>query len=214
LSTNDLGTVLKQGLLEKGLTEDEANMVTVWVQDGKPGLSQHRAERLGEIYCLGYSCQELRKWMPEYPLEVLLWARVNFAWDELRAKYRQVVQQETLNAALAARMESIRFLSDALTATHIKWRKEILAYIQEPEKYEKPPKILPDNLHTYGFLINILKDITTPFQTEAKSDDKSVQLVSVNINNAEAPSIEVKKATKDDIKNALLDEVRRKHGKD
>lgn len=203
-------------LIKKGLSEEEAKQLNKWIEAGKPGIAKHRAERLGEVYCLGYSCQELQKWFPDYPIEVLLWARLQYNWDELRVKYRNVVQAETLNAALAARMESIRFLSDALTATHIKWRREILAYITDPDKFEKPPTILPNNLHTYGFLISILKDITAPFNTEGKSDDKSVQLVSVTVNNGkeEKPAIVVKKATQDDIKNALMDEMKKKHGKD
>jgi hypothetical protein len=130
-------------------------------REGKPGLSKYKAERLGEIYCLGYSCRDIQKWFPEYPLEVLLWARVHYKWDAVREQYRSVVQQDTLHAALAARMDGVRFLSDLMTATHVHWRKQLLDYIADPENAEAP-KFLPKDMYGYQVLINMLKDVTTP----------------------------------------------------
>jgi hypothetical protein len=193
----------------KGLTKSETEILTKWIEDGKPGLSKYKAERLGEIYCLGYTCQDIKKWFPEYPLEVLLWARIQYNWDETRNQYRKVVQQETLNAALAARMESIRFLSDVISATHTKHRKAILAYIADPDHNEAPGKIVPDNIHSYGYLISLLKEITTPNQ-DKNMTDKAIPLVTVNVNNKDQPSVVVSQADQNDIKKALMEDLKKK----
>ncbi len=185
----------------EGLNKKEIQLLNKWIEEGKPGLTKYKAERLGEIYCLGYTCEDIRRWFPEYPIEVLLWARVNYAWDDIRTQYRKIVQQETLNAAIAARMESIRFLADVVTATHVKYRKDLLQYIADPINCEAPKKILPDNIHSYGYLINLLKDITTPSQ-DKNMTDKSVPLVTVNV--GDNGKSEVKVSSQNDIREALL----------
>lgn len=193
----------------KGLTKNESELLAKWVEDGKPGLAKFKAERLGEIYCLGYTCQDIKKWFPEYPIEVLLWARIQYHWDETRIQYRKVVQQETLNAALAARMESIRFLSDVIAATHTKHRKAILSYIADPDHNEAPGKIVPDNIHSYGYLISLLKEISTPNQ-DKNMTDKSIPLVTVNVNNKDQPSVVVSQSDGNDIKRALMEDLKKK----
>jgi hypothetical protein len=196
-------------LVKKGLTEEEAKLLSNWIEDGKPGLAKYKAERLGEIYCLGYSCEDIKRWFPEYPIEVLLWAKISYNWDDTRAQYRKVVQQETLNAALSARMESIRFLADVITATHVKYRKEILNFIADPDKNEAPKKIIPDNIHSYGYLISMLKEITSPVQ-DKNLTDKSTPLVSVTVNNQDKPEIVLTQNGADDIKKALMAEADKK----
>lgn len=195
-------------LVKRGLTDDEAKVLSKWIEEGKPGLTKYKAERLGEIYCLGYDCQDIQRWFPEYPLPVLLYARITYNWDDTRLQYRKVVQQETLQAAVAARMESIRFLADVISATHLKYRKDILAFIADPENHEPPKKIIPDNIHSYGFMINMLKEITAPAQ-DKNMTDKSVPLVTVNVN-SDKPEISLGQANHDDIKKALMAEADKK----
>jgi hypothetical protein len=190
-------------LIKKGLTDEEAKVLAKWIEEGKPGLTKYKAEHLGEVYCLGYSCQDMLRWFPEYPLAVLLYARVTYNWDATREQYRKVVQQETLNAAVAARMESIRFLADVITATHIKYRKEILAFIADPDNHEPPKKIIPDNIHSYGFMLNILKEVSAPSQ-DKNMTDKAVPLVTVNV--GEKQEVVLTQASQDDIKKALMAE--------
>lgn len=196
-------------MIKFGLTPEEAKVLSKWIAEGKPGLTKYKAERLGEVYCLGYSCQDIKRWFPEYPIEVLLWARVTYGWDEIKAQYRSVVQQETLNAAITARMESIRFLSDVITATHLKYRKELLNFIADPEKNECPKKIIPESMHTYGFMLNILKEITAPAQ-DKNMTDKSMPLVSVTVNSQDKADIVLKRIEEEDIKQALMSEVDKK----
>jgi hypothetical protein len=192
-------------LVKKGLTDDEAKVLAKWIEEGKPGLTKYKAEHLGEVYCLGYDCKDIQRWFPEYPLPVLLWARVTYNWDETRNLYRKVIQQETLNAAVAARMESIRFLTDALTATHIKYRKEILQYVADPDNREPPKKIIPDNIHSYGFMINLLKEMMAPSQ-DKNMTDKAMPLVTVNVSGSgDKSEINVSQASQDDIKKALME---------
>lgn len=203
-----------EDLTQKGLTEDEAKVLAQWVEDGKPGVSKYKAERLGEIYCLGYSCKEISRWFPEFPYEIILWSRVYYKWDQLRDQYRNQVQQEIVRAALSTRLEAVRFLSDIITASHVKWRKEILSYLADPDKFEKPPKILPDNIYNYSQIVNQLKELTDPPAGKKGEDLTTTPLVSVSINNSESKKadIVVQNATPEDIKKALYEDLNGKKG--
>lgn len=194
-------------LVSKGLSEQEAKALSVWIEAGKPGLSKYKAEKLGDVYCLGYTCQDIKRWFPDYPIEVILWARVHYCWDDLRAKYRSVVQQETMNAALTARMESIRFLTDVITATHVKFRQDILKYIADPDNVEAPKtKLIPDNIHSYGFLMTLLKEMVTPNQDKNKTES-AMPLVTVNVNSSD--QVQVSKVDQEDVKQALMKDLKK-----
>ena len=199
-------------LAQKGFEEDEIRTLTRWIDQGKPGLAKSKAERMGDIYLLGYSCQEINKWFPEYPLEVLLFARAQYNWDELRAKYRQQVQQNTLAAATATRLESIRFLSELISATHLKWRKDILAYIANPDG-NKPPECLPSGIYQYGQAMGLLKDLVTPDGGGgSKGGDANpsgpTPLVSVTVKSGDKdkPDVVIESSSQEDIRKALLAE--------
>lgn len=199
-------------LKEKGLDEEELKMLTAWIDQGKPGLSRVRAERFGEIYLLGYSCQEIHRMFPEYPLESLLFARAQYDWDTLRERYRKTVQDNTLEKAVIARLESVKFLSELIAATHVKWRKEIMTYLMNPDK-EKAPDCLPKSVMGYGQVINILQTLTQPpAQRGAGGANQApvgaVPLVSVTVKNDNGkPDVVVTSASQSDIRDALLAEV-------
>ena len=48
-------TYTVSALIGQGLTEEESRLLEKYVADGKPGLAKTRAERMSEIFCLGYS---------------------------------------------------------------------------------------------------------------------------------------------------------------
>lgn len=202
--------------VEKGLTEDESTKLMAWIEKGKPGLSKYRAEKFGEIYLMGYDCKEIADMFPEYPYESILWARVLFDWDGLRGKYVTEMQEKTLQAAMNARVESIRFLSDVLRATHTKWRKEILDFIVHPER-EKAPEFLPKNIYNYGQLIAVLDQLMNPSKGGGNGDLDPSQLAaalfSVTINNnsnGESTTIEARPkavVNANDVKEALRVEL-------
>jgi hypothetical protein len=195
-------------LVEKGLTEEEAKILSKWIEDGKPGVSKYKAERLGEIYCLGYSCREITRWFPEFPLEIVLWSRVYYKWDELRDQYRTQVQKEIIQSALSTRLDAIRFLSEVISASHTKWRKEILSYLADPDKQEKPPKILPDNIYNYSQIVNQLKELLEPAQGKKGEEISSSPLVSVTVNSeTKKPDIVVQNTSPEDIKRALYEDL-------
>jgi|GEM_PF-5257285 len=202
-------------LAEKGLNEEEVALLTNWLENGKPGLSKLRADRFGEIYLLGYTCQEIHKMFPEYSLEMLLFARAHYDWDKLRDAYRKEIQNNTLEKALTARLESIKFLSELVAATHIKWRKEIMTYIANPEK-EKAPDCIPKSVMGYGQVVNILQTLMAPPGSNGKGSSNQgqavgsgVPLVSVTVqsNGNGGNEVVISDATQQEIKAALLAEV-------
>lgn len=206
MSSNDL-EIYK----EKGLTEKEAELVTNWLDRGRPGIGKLKAEQLLSIYVLGYSCDDLNKEFPEYELPMLLWARIQYAWDDAREKYRKGVTAQVVESAIAAKAESIRFITDVMSATHVAWRKDILKYLAAPDREEKP-KCLPNSLHQYGALVQLLDDMMSP-KTPASApgdsgDPLSSPLVSINVNtNGDRPTIDI---TPSDVKEALQKDAKGK----
>lgn len=220
--SNELSTEV---FTEKGLTEQESKDLLEWITKGKPGLSKYKAEKFGEIYLMGYDCKEIADMFPEYPYECILWARVNYEWDELRTRHKTEMQEKTLEAAMNARLESIRFLSDVLKATHTKWRKEILDFIVHPER-EKAPTFLPKNIYNYGQLVAVLDQLMNPDKGKGADLDPSqlaAALFSVTINNnGNTTTAETKMATvrpktvvdANDVKEALRLEMETKGNSD
>jgi hypothetical protein len=201
-------------LTEKGLNEEESKSLMLWIEKGKIGLSKFKAEKFGEIYLMGYTCKEISEMFPEYPYETILWARVQHDWDAMKARYLHEVQEKTLEAAMQARVESIRFLSDVLRATHAKWKKAILDYIVHPER-DKPPEFLPKNIYNYKELITVLDQLMNPEKGKGNDLDPAQlasALFSVTINNGGESTTVRPKTVIDtgDVKQALKLEIQNK----
>ena len=147
--------------ISRGLNQKEAETLAAWIEAGKPGLSKYRAEGMGQLYALGYSCEDIHRWYPQFPLPVLLWARFQYNWDDVRDRYQRVTQGKALEAALGAKTESVRLLADAIAATNLKWRRELMDYLADPEN-NKAPDFLPKSLSGYQNMLDMLDKLVTP----------------------------------------------------
>jgi hypothetical protein len=197
-----------ESFAKKGLTPQESLALYRWCLKGKPGLAKSRAEHLGEIFILGYSVQDINKWFPEYTIPTLLYARVQYDWDRLRDEYRRTIYDQTLKTALTTRMESLRFLSDYLTATHKSWSRELMDYLADPDNVPRPA-FLPATIYVYSQAIAM-------FESLLKLDKKIVDgkkaspldgmpLVAISVNqDSRDTSVRIGTATQDDVKKALL----------
>jgi hypothetical protein len=200
-----------------GLTDTEAALVRDWVEKGRPGISNVKADQLLSIYLLGYSCYEINKEFPEYPLPAILWCRARFDWDKRREEYNLAIQEAISKHAANVRSDAIRFMGELISATHMKWRKDILKYLAAPDR-EKPPACLPNSLGEYGRLVSLLDEIMNPvgkiknLPGGSAGIPEGTPLVSVNINNS--PN-EIKPITvdQDAVKNALVLEMKNKDKK-
>lgn len=181
----------------KGLTEDEAKQVQNWTDRGRPGATKLNPKMLESIYMAGYSCQEIHYQFPEVPLEAILWCRISHGWDQRLQLKRQELADKALPKAIDAQLDAVRFLSEIIQATHVKYRHQLLKYIANPER-EAAPDVLPKSLSQYGSLVELLKTITTPPGQKDGAAPTS-PLVSINVSNDKG-TIEVKGS---DVKDAL-----------
>jgi hypothetical protein len=170
-----------QPYIRKGLTVQEAGQLQKWIEEGKPGLMRQKAESLGRIYALGYTCQELHKWFPHIPLEIFLWSRVQYNWDDSRERYRITMQGRALEAALSSRQESVRLLADAVAVTNMAWRKQLMEYLGDPEN-AKRPDFLPDTLAGYHKLIQLMDEMAFPTTKPGSAPPPQALGPLVNIN--------------------------------
>jgi hypothetical protein len=172
----------------KGLTENEAKVLAKWVDAGKPGLHKSRAGNLGHLYTLGYTCDEIHKWNPQYPIELLLWARIEYDWDGVKERYQRIMHGRALESALSAKQESVRLLADIIAATNLKWRRDLMEYLSDPDN-KKFPEFVPTSLRGYREMLEMLDGLISV----RSSDDKSLPspLVNINFGNSKADPKEI-----------------------
>ena len=196
---------------EGGLTEAETNMVIDWVEKGRPGISNIKADQLLSIYLLGYNCSEINKEFPEYPLPAILWCKAKFDWEKRKQEYNLAIQDAITKHAANVRSDAVRFMGELISATHIKWRKDILKYLASPDR-EKAPACLPSSLNEYGKLVSLLDEIMNPagkiknLPGSKAGIPEGMPLVNVNINNGTGEPKPVI-IDQDAVKNALVLEM-------
>lgn len=199
---------------ELGFSRDDAKTLAKWIDEGKPGLAKSKAETMGQIYLMGYSCKEIHKWFPEYPLELLLYARYQYDWDLLRHEYNNRVMTDIVQSAVNSRKDSIQLISDIMTATHTKWRKELMEYLTDPEG-NKPPEFLPKNLDQYGKISSLLQSLVEPPVRQkpgpqghaSKDGTPTTPLVSVTVKNGNEKDVVITDSAQEQIKKRLLEET-------
>lgn len=200
-----------------GLTDTEASLVRDWVEKGRPGISNVKADQLLSIYLLGYNCYEINKEFPEYPLPAILWCRAKFDWDKRREDYNLAIQDAIAKHAANVRADAIRFMGELISATHMKWRKDILKYLAAPDR-EKAPACLPGSLNEYGKLVSLLDEIMNPagkiknLPGSQAGIPEGTPLVSVNINSSSSEPKPVV-VDQDAVKSALILEMQNKDKK-
>jgi len=143
-----------------------------------------------------------------------LFARYQHDWDLLRTEYNNRVMKDASGSADASRNESIRFVSDIMTATHMKWRKQLAEYLADPDNIE-PPNFLPKNMDQYGRISTLLQNIITPPLRGKPGPQQgavnaqglpATPLVSVTVkSNGGKPDIVITDSAQDEIKKKLMD---------
>ena len=198
---------------DKGLTEKEAKVLAKYVEDGKPGLAKARSDSMRTIYTLGYSCEEIHEMFPEYPLGLILHARVNHEWDKTRLDLSEKLTKIKENV-IVSKLESVQFLTEMLKAVHVKHRQEILRFLANPER-EDPPKVLPNSLHGYQQILSLLDEVMGNNQKkDQKSGDMTASpLVSVTITTDQTKTVEAKSSDAKTILRKKAEAVRSKNGK-
>jgi hypothetical protein len=190
----------------KGLTPEEAKLVANWIEAGRPGIANIRADFLFSIFNLGYTCQEIHKHFPEYALPAILWARAKFDWDARRAAAAGNSAKAIAMSAPNIGAEAIRHLLALVQATHVRNERELMAYLAAPDR-EKPPTFLPATLHQYSQLLQTLKELMTEGGKKGAADDSANKpgLPAIHIHatggqvhvTSEERAIEVKNALKE-----------------
>lgn len=198
---------------ENGLTEKEARVLAKYVEDGKPGLAKVRSDSMKTIYALGYSCEEIHEMFPEYPLGLILHARMTHEWDKTKVDLSKKLDKIKENV-IVSKLESVQFLTEMLKAVHVKHRQEILRFLANPER-EEPPKVLPNSLHGYQQILSLLDEVMGNNQKkDSKSGDvSSSPLVSVTITTDSPKTIEAKSSDAKSILKKKAEAIRSKNDK-
>jgi hypothetical protein len=177
---------------DKGLTEKESEILAKYVEDGKPGLAKARSDSMRTIYALGYTCEEIHEMFPEYPLGLILHARVTHEWDKTKIDLSQKLSKIKENVIIS-KLESVQFLTEMLKAVHVKHRQDILRFLANPER-EEAPKVLPNNLYGYQQILSLLDEVMGNNQNKDQKGAEMVSspLVSVTINTEQPKTVEAK----------------------
>jgi hypothetical protein len=172
---------LLEAYLDRGLSTTEAAMVVDWCDRGRPGVARLNLPFVEQLYVVGYSVQEIHENFPEFPFEAVLWAKAQFKWDEKRDQKKRDLARQTLPGALDARLDGIRFVTEIINATHVKWRNQIIKYMANPER-EAPPECLPKSLHQYGALQELLQTMMGPPEGAKNSTGSALAAIGPLVN--------------------------------
>ena len=144
------------------------------------------------MYALGFSCQEITAQFPAFPLPLILYSRVREKWDELRHQFEAKVAAKAAGGASIAKLDATSMLSQIVQATNVKWRKELMDYLADPEK-NTPPDFLPDSIHQFKQVIELLQGLTEQSSPKSKipgDASGTAPLVSVHVHSIPSPAIE------------------------
>jgi hypothetical protein len=138
------------------LTPAERGAYERFLRSGSAPLGPALAGRLFESFLNGRTVWEIHRDNSELNLGAIIAARVEYAWDALRAEHMQKLMSQAQDRALRAQLEAVDFLFDVFQVTHL----------VNKEKYEKFRKtrniedlkgaIQVENMKQYGDLVGAL----------------------------------------------------------
>lgn len=203
----------------ENLPEEEVKALMIHIESGKPNLSKVRADSIATVYNLGYSCQWIHQNIcPELTLGSIVHAKLSHQWDSIKEEFDRNIKNNYVNIADSVKAEVVQFLSEIITATHVRWKMDILKYLANPTR-EDAPACLPNSLGTYRNVVSFMEELAHPDNAGSKKSGSSgslpggfSQLVSVQINNAPKEKEEQAPVLKDvhEVKNNRAAELLRK----
>ncbi len=111
------------------------------------------------LFLTGKSCSEIVELNRGFSLGQIVRARIENNWDEKRTEYYQDLMKSAAQQVMATELESMKFLSDLLSANHKLYGAKIAKFLQtgDPEELTGVPI---GSFKQYKEVLQLLKEIT------------------------------------------------------
>jgi hypothetical protein len=201
-------TNLAEDYIKRGLSTEEAAIVVQWNLNGRPHATRADLPLVRELFLNGYSAVQINEKFSEIPVPAILYLRCKHKWDEVRDQRKRDLVANALPNAGTIQLDAVRFLTEVINGTHVKYREQLMRYVADPKR-EKPPEVLPHSFSQYENLVTLLKDLLTPPGTKAAGSLPGTPLVAVNISQSTGDVT----VTAKDAEDALIQEMKIKKKK-
>jgi len=112
------------------LTPKELEAYQKYVESGKPPLAASTSSNFFQLFLQGHTTEEIARLNPSFGLGIIVKARIDHDWDKQREDHISGLLDSIRQVVQKTQLESIRFVSDALTAYQKMAGEKFQKYIQ------------------------------------------------------------------------------------
>lgn len=150
----------KLTIAKDNLSPEELIAYQEYLDSGKPPLAPTVQKQLYELFLNGKSCNEIVRLNPNFSLGMVLRARVDGKWDELRAAHVADLLSNVKERVQTTQVESVNFACDLLSAVHKMQGNRIKKYLQTGDEGELGDLANHMSLRTYQNVVELLLKLT------------------------------------------------------
>lgn len=150
----------KLTLAKTNLSPSELVTYQEYVDSGKPPLSPQVQKQLYELFLNGKSCSEIVRLNPNFSLGMVLRARVDGRWDDLRDAHVAELLSGVRERVQHTQTEAVNFACDLMSAVHKLQGDRIKKYLQTGDQEELGKLAETLNLRSYQTVVEMLLKLT------------------------------------------------------
>ena len=144
---------------ERRLSPRELNAMRFLERTKQPQLSPDTQARFFAAYLSGSTCEDIVRVNPGFSLGQIVRARVDGSWDSKREDYLQDLLANARTLVQQTAMESVKFISQTLAATHKRYGEAAQRYIQSGNTNDLQGGFGIDDIKSYKVAIETLQKL-------------------------------------------------------
>jgi len=138
-------------------TSKELEVLKEYEEQGVRPIAASLSSQMFNLFLEGYSCAEIAKINKGISEGDILYSRKKYNWDEERDNYLIQLQNQVTQKILKQKMESVEFLTNALSVIH-KEHKDVMLKFLQTGNIDDLPKI--GSLRAYKEIVETIAKIT------------------------------------------------------
>jgi len=187
------------------LTERERSAYRVYSGLKQSPVAPSTVASFFSLFLAGKSCQEIVEANRGFSLGQIVQIRIDYKWDELRTEYLTQLMKSVSTKMLQSKLETVSFVTDALSATHKLWGQKIIKYLQTGNESELQ-NIPIGTLGTYKLFVNLLNEINL----EVEGNPKPLPPTAVHVNVNQGGEVQIVAPTSSPDRKSLLESLGKK----
>lgn len=139
-------------------TQRESELYLAQESTGFKPIAPSLAANLYQLFLEGYSCKQIASQGKGLDEGDILNLRRKYKWDEERSQYVSDLMNQVQDKVAKAKMESVEFLTNQLSAIHKASREQTLKYLMTGNPDDMPKEFI--KMGGYKQIVEILQKVT------------------------------------------------------